>query len=87
MNLGNLRRAWWKWRGDEPVAVTFWPRDYPLGAAYSVNGRRYHITRYTRSAENPRVFDVWGRAAKSRAFEGAREHEAPARRAQMQRAG
>jgi len=57
------RRAWYRWRGERVVLITFWPGDYRLGDDHTVAGRRYRITRYVRATQqDTRFFEVWGQA-------------------------
>ena len=61
MNLCNLRCAWWRYRGEEPLLTTFWVHDYRPGSRRWLNGRCYRITHYLRSAADPCFFEVWGK--------------------------
>ncbi len=51
---------WWRHRGEQALVITFWPHDYPRGTSHWINGQRYVITRYVRSAD-PSFFEVWGK--------------------------
>ena len=62
MRLQHLRAAWWQLRNERPLLATFWPHDYRRDEAYPIAGHRYRITRYVRSAADPRFFEVWGQA-------------------------
>lgn len=53
------RRLWHRWRGEQIVAVTFWPTDYRRGSDYRIDGQVYRITRYFH-ADDYRYFEVWG---------------------------
>jgi len=55
-----IKRAWWRWRGEQHLLTTFWPRDYSRKSTQALNGIRYVITRYARSSADPRFFEVWG---------------------------
>ncbi len=83
MIVQRLRQAWWQYRGEQPIATTFWPRDYPQNAERHVNGRSYRITRYVRSMSDPRFFEVWGRAI---APQSVRKHGHVAREHSLRRA-
>ncbi len=59
-SLRRLREDWWRSQGERPLVTTFWPQDYQQRTTHTINGRRYHVTRYVRAAD-PRFFEVWGR--------------------------
>jgi hypothetical protein len=54
-----VRRRWWRWKGEQPLLVVFWPRDYKQGQVYQIDGHFYHITRYLH-ADDYRFYEVWG---------------------------
>jgi hypothetical protein len=55
-----LRRVWWRMQGEQPLATTFWPQDYPRGSYLVIDGQTYRITRSIHAQEE-RFFEVWGR--------------------------
>ncbi len=54
-----VRRTWWRWRGESPLLIVFWPQNYWRGGVYEINGRHYRITRYFH-ADDYRFYEVWG---------------------------
>ena len=56
----DLQQRWWRWRGEQPLIVTFWPQRYRRATVVRFDGDRYRITRYVRVA-GPRRFAVWGK--------------------------
>ena len=69
-----VRRTWWRWRGESPLLIVFWPQDYWRGGVYEINGRHYRITRYFH-ADDYRFYEVWG--AEARAKHAPQQHTLP----------
>lgn len=58
----HIRRWYYLGRGEQPLAVVFWPQDWKRGTVREVDGTSYLITRYARS-EFVDYFEVWGSRA------------------------
>lgn len=54
-----MRRAWWRRKGEYPLLIVFWPRDFKQGKVYEIDGRFYRVTRYFH-ADDYRFYEVWG---------------------------
>ncbi len=65
MGIQGIRRIWRQSQGEQVLLTTFWPNDYRRDAVYTLDGTHYRITRYVRSAADPRFFEVWGKVAVS----------------------
>ena len=71
--VAQLRQQWWRYRGERPLLVTFWPQDFRRHSTHPLDGQHYQITRYVR-ASDPRFFEVWGRfVEEARLFSDARK--------------
>ena len=58
--IDRLRRAFWRWRGEQRLLITYWPNDYCVGTNCSVDDRSFRVTRYARTADRE-FYEVWGR--------------------------